>query len=359
MRILCATEATGWTGGVNQIRLTLLELARRGYSAAVACRPGTDVERRLRAAGLETLPVRFRQDYDVPAAWSLARQAKAWGATIVHAHHPKAHAVALLAAVLFGLAPLVVSRHVIYRVGRNPLSAWKYRSRRIQAYAAVCNETAARLTAAGVEPGRITRVPPGVDLAPWLAARARRDGRFDCDVLTVGHHGPAKGQDVLVRAAALLKPEHPGLRVRVVGRGTDALGGLVRELGVESQVELLGERADVPELMARARLYAMPSRQEGLATVLIEAQTVGVPVVASRVGGLPEAVEDGVNGLLVPPESPDALAGALGRLLRDPSLGARLSEAGMASAEAGFSIASAADRLEALYKKVAAGGADA
>ena len=69
----------------------------------------------------------------------------------MHAHHPKSHAVALLAAALFGLAPLVVTRHVVYRVGRNPFSAWKYRSRRIEGYAAVCGETADRLAAAGVE----------------------------------------------------------------------------------------------------------------------------------------------------------------------------------------------------------------
>ena len=277
----------------------------------------------------------------------------------MHAHHPKSHAVALLAAALFGLAPLVVTRHVVYRVGRNPFSAWKYRSRRIEGYAAVCGETADRLAAAGVERARITRIPPGVDLAPWLAARARRDGRFDCDILTVGHHGPAKGQDVLLRAVPLLRRSHPALRVRVVGRGVEALAPLARELGVEGCVELMGERSDIPDLMARARLYAMPSRQEGLATVLIEAQAVGVPVVASRVGGLPEAVEDGVNGLLVPPEDPAALAAALSGLIVDPARAEALARAGMASAERDFSIAAAADRLEEFYRRAAARGARA
>ena len=355
MRILCATEATGWTGGVNQILLSLKELVRRGHSAAVACRPGTQVESRLRASGLETVPVNIRQDYDVAAAWSLARAAKAWNATVVHAHHPKAHAVSLIAAAFFGLCPLAVTRHVTYRVKTNPFSAWKYRSRRISSYAAVCDETAHNLEAVGVDRSRIRVIHPGVDFAPWIAARAKRDGRFDCDILAVGHYNRLKGQDLLVRAMPLLKAAHPGALLRVVGRDVERLSPLVKELGVESSVELLGERRDVPELMARARLFAMPSRQEGLATVVIEAQAVGVPVVATRVGGLPEAVEHGVSGLLVAPESPEALAGAISGVLSDSGLAARLAAGGMASAMKGFSIEAAADRLEAFYASLAEG----
>lgn len=163
-------------------------------------------------------------------------------------------------------------------------------------------------------------------------ARARPVDLVAEPVLVVlGRLHPNKGVDVLLRAAALLAPRHAGLQVLVAGDDDagapgerDRLKTMIAGSELARRVTFLGfaDRAD--EVIARGRIYVQPSRYEPQGLAILEAMAVGVPVVASAVGGIPEVVADGVNGLLVAPDDPAALADAIERLLSDPALGDRL-----------------------------------
>jgi glycosyltransferase involved in cell wall biosynthesis len=131
-----------------------------------------------------------------------------------------------------------------------------------------------------------------------------------------------KGVDVLLAAMALLRDRFPTLRLLAVGTGSldRPLQKMAAEIGIADRVRFTGLRTDVPAIFRGLDLLVLPSRSEGLPMVLLEAFGLSVPVVATRVGGTPELVEDGVTGLLVPPEDPAALADAIARALASPEL---------------------------------------
>ena len=141
------------------------------------------------------------------------------------------------------------------------------------------------------------------------------------------------------------------MRVEVAGGGSclEDLKGLAAELGVAERVTFLGEVRDIPALLSRARMFVQPSLSEGIPLTVLEAMARGLPVVATRVGGLPEVVIDGETGLLVPAADPPALAEAVLTLWRDPDAAGRMGDAGRRRAEERFDVRRMVSQYEALY----------
>jgi glycosyltransferase involved in cell wall biosynthesis len=254
---------------------------------------------------------------------------------VLHAHLTRAVMAAGWAARVAGV-PLVAHFHSL--AGNRP--SWHDRiegaaARRARARVAVSRAVAADRAARfalpavafqvipnGIETGRFVSVPgplpaPGHPLMIGFLGRLLRE---------------AKGLDVLLDAMALVPGAGGGeIRLEIAGgppEAVDALDHEVRARGLAGRVRLLGEVADAAEVLARWAAVVLPSRREGFGLALIEAMAAGRPVVASRVGGIPEVVEDGATGLLVPPDEPAALAAALRTLDADRS---RLAEMGRAA----------------------------
>ena len=185
---------------------------------------------------------------------------------------------------------------------------------------------------------RATTVVHGVDLSQSdsliarraeLRALVRSELAVDDDellFLTVANLRPEKGYDVLLEAAKAIADRDLPIRIAAVGRGPlrDALRARHVELGLEDRFQFLGQRDDVLQLLAGADAFVLASRHEGLPVALMEATSVGLPIVASRVGGIPQVLEDEVDALLVPPGEPGLLAQAMKRLASDPELRDRL-----------------------------------
>jgi glycosyltransferase involved in cell wall biosynthesis len=163
-----------------------------------------------------------------------------------------------------------------------------------------------------------------------------------------------KALDVLVRAAQRVHAAIPEVRVLIVGDGPerDNLTRLVRELALEEVVLFTGHRSDIGDVLAASDVVALSSAFEGSPLALMESMGAGKPVVATRVGGVPEIARDGIDGLLVPPGDSDALALALTTLLRDPDLRARLGAAGRERQRSEYDIHVMVQRLEHLYESL-------
>jgi len=174
-------------------------------------------------------------------------------------------------------------------------------------------------------------------------------------LLAVGRLEPQKGLDVAIEAVALLRGEHPDVTLTIAGDGRERtrLGELIRRLGVEGCVTLLGERTDVRELMRTANVLVHPARWEGFGLVLLEAMCAKLPIVATHVGAIPEVVVDTVTGLLVRPDDPEQLAAALDDLIRDPERRRALGAAGHARLREHFSPEEMARRTAEVYDSVA------
>ena len=216
----------------------------------------------------------------------------------------------------------------------------------------------AALVRAGVRAERIRVVPSGIDaraLAAPPAARAavRREwglGDDEVAVVALGALEVRKGHAVLLAAAAGLAAAAPRLRYVFCGEGRQAKALASAAAALNGAARLVGFRRDVAACLAAADIVALPSFQEGLGVAALEAMAAGRPVVASRVGGLAEAVVHEETGLLVPPGDPTALAAALARLARDPDLRARLGAAGRARVLARYTATRMAEGTLACYE---------
>jgi glycosyltransferase involved in cell wall biosynthesis len=174
-------------------------------------------------------------------------------------------------------------------------------------------------------------------------------------VVTVANLRSEKGYDVLLDAAARLADRGQPVRFAAAGQGSqaDELAERHRRLGLGDRFTFLGHRHDALDLMAAADVFVLASHQEGLPVSLMEAASVGTAIVATAVGGVPQVVTDGVNGLLVPPGDPGALADALERVIADTALREGLGRHAMADSSR-YDIARAAAEIEAIYRKVLA-----
>lgn len=276
---------------------------------------------------------------------------------VVHVHEPFTPSTSMLTAFA-STAPVVATSHAhLERSRLMELAAPILRSvqRRLSAQVAVSRAAAAFLSRA--VPGRVEIVPNGVDVRrfsdPGPPAQGLPGSRR---ILWVARLDPQKGFPVMVRAFARVAAELDDVSLVVVGDGRDrdALGLLSK--ADRDRVAVLGTVAHdhLPAYHAAADVFASPATgQESFGITLVEAMAAGLPVVATDIPGYREVLTDGVEGLLVPPGDPDALAGALRRVLTDPDLASRLAAAGRGRAE-GYSWDAVAPRLEAVYGRVVA-----
>lgn len=206
------------------------------------------------------------------------------------------------------------------------------------AHCVVANSGAAaeRLRRERLHPGSIRVISNGVE----SCERVPRERVGAIRAVTVANLRPEKGHDVLIDALAG-RPDLRNVRVDFIGDGPcrAQLEARARARGVAGRVNFAGERRDVPELLAAADLFVLPSRTEALPNGVLEAMAAGLPVVACRVGGIPELIEEGVTGLLVPPDDPGALAAAIAQIVEDPIRASAFGSAAKAAADARYSIA--------------------
>jgi glycogen synthase len=316
------------------------------------------------------LPVRrFRQLYGPQAA--VIAPLLAVQADVVHVHLGEDLAVLPIgvAAAKFHRLPLVLTVHTslrhtlavsdlrsaVLKTLGGPIERWGEHS--AEAVLVITPRLYKLLASEGIEENRIHLIPPGV--SPSLFEGPFEDpfaGVGKPRVLFVGRLAPQKGVSTLVAAAGLL--EDPSARVLLVGDGPErrALERQAERLSVGDRLRFEGFLAHewLPAAMAHAELLVLPSLYEELGTVLLEAMQAGLPVVASKTGGIPDVIEDGVNGMLVPPGEPEALARAIDRILADRDLARRLSEGAQQRAK-DYDWEVLAERILRVYEGLSAG----
>jgi glycosyltransferase involved in cell wall biosynthesis len=343
MRILHVEGGAELYGGAQQVLYLLEGLAARGIESHLACRPGCDLA--VRAAPFATVHgIPMHGDLDLGMIRRLQRIIDACEPDIVHLHSRiGADVMGALAARSRGL-PVVHTRRV-----DNPeprwLVAWKYRLH--DRVIAISEGIARVLRDEGLPASKLRVVRSAVDARPYAGerdpARCRESLGLAPDALAIGVIAQLivrKGHRVLLQALPELLAAHPRLQVYFFGKGPLAgeLQEQIDDCGLASRVRLAGFRADLAGLLPCLDLVVHPALLEGLGVSLLQASAAGVPIVASAVGGIPEAVRDGVNGRLVPPGDPQALAAAVHALLRDAPLRRQLGAGGRALARTEFSV---------------------
>lgn len=291
-----------------------------------------------------------------------ARYVKQSRIQIVHTYGFYAHVFAIAAARLAGVPIIVASV-------RDTGELWTPMQRRAQkvvcrwADCVLVNSEAVRhrLIEEGYSQDKIVVIGNGIDLAKF--ARNGSDGRMHREfilsgdaprVVVLSRLHSMKGIDYFLEAAAMVATRFPEARFLIVGDGPyrEELERYAVRLGLGQRVIFTGLRLDVPEVLSGVTVSVIPSLSEGLSNTLLESMAAGAPVVATKVGGNPEVVEDGVTGLLVPPRDPGALARAISLLLEDPPMALSLGRAGRQLVAERFSIERMVRQTENLYLRL-------
>ncbi len=351
MRVLHVNPARTWRGGERQVLLLARHLAQDGIESVLAVDPGGALGDRAAAAGFATVGFRARGDLDPFAVARGVRLLRCVRPDLLHLHTARAHGAGGLSARLAGFHPVLVTRRVELPV-RGPWGRWKYR-RLADHYVAISGAVESSLRSAGVPGSCITRIPSGVEL-PAKPAPRRAAVPWTIGTLAAftAQKDPTTWLETVRRVANTLPDaqfawagEGELRRVTEVAVHDSALGGRVRFLGFLEEPELFWRSVDV---------FFLPSAFEAMGTVLLDAMAQGIPIVATRVGGIPEVVRHEREGLLAPARDAGALAAALVELRRRPELAQRLGEAGRVRA-LDFDVLRMARRTRELYERLLSG----
>ncbi len=349
-------------GGAELVMLRLSEeLRRRGHEIV----PVGPVDRvgwlgdRFRERGFTVESFGLRRAVDPSGPRRLAEMLARRGVQAIHSHEFTMTVYGAAAARRLGV-PIVASMHGSMTMTQ----AWRRRAalrwafRRCRAVVAVSEATRVQLSQdLDVPLERLTRVRNGVPVVVGDAAKPRAEFGIrpdDVVLLAVGNLDPRKGHRLLLTALQRLTAGglvQPWRLIIAGGRGgpeREPLLSFAAEHGLSDRLHVLGQREDVPDLQAAADIFVMPSLWEGLPLALLEGMIAGNACVASRTSGIPEAIDHGVNGLLVPPGDVDALERELGPLLQDAERRRVLGDAARTRALGEFTIEAMADRYEAL-----------
>jgi glycosyltransferase involved in cell wall biosynthesis len=350
-----AIVMTGFEPGGTERQM--IELVRRlspaRWNVHVACfhARGTWFGRVANAAAsVAEFPITsFQKPSVVRQAVAFGRWCRAHRIAIVHTTELYSNIFALPAAALANVPVRIGNRREI-NPDKTPAQIALQRAAYACAHTVVANSHAAarRLALEGVPARKIAVVPNGVDLQPLWPKSAPVGGRT---IIVVANLRPEKGHDVLIDAAAHVLHRFPDARFEVVGDGPERgrLTALAAARALSRSFSFLGHRDDVAARLGSSDIFVLPSRSEAFPNAVLEAMAAGLPIVASAVGGIPELIDDGRSGLLVPAGDPAALAERLCRLLADAPLAVRLGEAARAKAEAHDSFDRMVASFESLY----------
>lgn len=350
-------------GGMERVVVHLAGgLAKKGIETLVIClqRKGT-LARNITSAGISVVALESLRSYDIGAGFRLAGIFRKFQPSVINVHDYSSLPYAALAALLAGNTPLVFSAHgLLYQGFDKPLLRHRLASRRLATITAVSPKVADRHTEYLTWTKNIHIVPNGVPDMPRnneLGNKLRKELGIAQDsfvFLAAGNARPEKGFEILLDATRLLRKNCPQSQFVVLVAGdlpdTSYCQQLLqkhKEMDLAHDVRFLGFHDDISALYSAANAFVLSSHSEGLPMVVLEAMMAGLPIVATRVGGLPSVVSDD-NGLLVEPASPEQLSQAMTTLLKNTPLCTQKGQNARKLACENYSV----DKMTARYLRV-------
>jgi glycosyltransferase involved in cell wall biosynthesis len=367
LRILHTESSMGMGGQEYRVLLEVQGMAMRGYGMVLAAPRRSPVAVLAQERGVQVHPAPMGNRGWMTAVPAYLKIIKQNQIDVIHTHGSQDSWTASIAGRLSFRRPLIVrTRHKSTPVSRSLRHHFLYEK---LPHAVITTGEQVRqslITRHKLNPAQVISIPTGVDLnrfrlTPPDASLRQKIGLREQGLVigVVAFLRPEKGLEVLLDAVKLLKNSFPALECLIIGEGGEKRSLLARitKLKLEQCVHVLGFRDDIPALLALLDVVVIPSLSgEGVPQSLTQALAMARPVVASTDGGIPEVVEDGVTGLLVPPGNPVILSEKVAFILHNPSAGFRLGQAGRQLIEERYSLEMMLTRTENLYRRLLQSG---
>lgn len=337
-----------WRGGQRQVWLLAGALGQSGAEQVVITGTGTELAGRLQSSGVRIRTATWKAGLDPRVLWPILQELRRPHA-VLHAHDAHSLTLSGVCSALTG-APLVVTRRVAFALRH------RFFWRRADRIIAISSAVRDALLAAGLTAERLIVIPDGVDLAEFDVSRPN-DVRTSLNLpetgqlaVSLGGLSSEKAQSTLIAAASLLVRDLPGLTWAIVGEGPlrQQLERQIADLGLQGRVRLMGHMDDPHRALAAADVFVLSSTSEGLGSSILAAMALDVPVVATRVGGIPDLLGSGA-GIMVAPGNAAEFAAAVRRVLTDLELRQNLTRRARQELR-NFSIGAMADRVLQVYR---------
>lgn len=363
----------GEFGGAEQHLLTLFRhINRQEFELHVACLFPKPLAPLVMNEGFKVHVFPMRNKFDLQPITKMASLIDTENFDIVHTHGVRANLIGRLAAKRAGVNRVVTTIHSVLafdykrRIDRWVNKFCEQTTRKITTrFITVSEKLALQLIADGIPSDKIVTIHNGLEIEnynPELSGKPVRDEfKIDDGTVLIGivaRLHPVKGHSYLLEATAHAVRKTPQLNLLVVGDGPEGaeLEAMARRLGIEDKVIFAGFRSDIPEIIAALDFLVLPSLSEGLSLTVMEGMAMKKPVFATAVGGTPEIITSGVDGLLAPPGDVPALVQGIRDLAGDRQFAAKLGVEARKTIEDRFTAELMADRTSQLYKEINKGG---
>lgn len=361
MKILHIDTERSWRGGEAQALYLCQGLEKQGITSVIIAPRFSKVAERCRESGLRVVEIPCGKPYDLRSILKIRRTIKTEKPDLIHCHTASAHSLALISTWGKRDVPIIVSRRVDFPVSETQFSRWKYHHPGVH-YIAISQGVKDVLLLAGIENKRIDVVPSGIDLfrlskVQKSISELQAELGISPSAFVIGNVAALtdhKGHRYLIEAAQKVVKEIPESVFLIAGEGEERseLERQISRLNLHDHVRLLGFRTDVLDIMRLFNLFVLSSHLEGLCTSMLDAMAMKIPVIATRTGGVPDAVIDRETGILVEPKNPDALAEAIIYAHQHPEEMRRLAERASAFVRQHFSVDRMVSETIKVYEKI-------
>ncbi len=317
-KILHIDTDTQWRGGQQQAFYLYEGLTGMGYNSSFVCQPDSLLAKKILASGLDFIPMRIRGELDFIAGKKIAGICGKYGYNIVHLHDAHAMSTGIWASFFNRKLKLIGVRRVNYHIKKNFFSRYKYQSKRMTKIVAISQEIKRILTEDKIDPKKISLIKSGIDIKKYgnIKKSAFLIKKYNLPenafvIGTVASLTADKDYPSLLQAAKKIICKHKNIYFFAVGGDgpeKDKIFKIRKELGLGERFIFTGFRTDVGNYLKNFDIFVLSSKTEGLGTSVMDAMAAGLPCVCCKSGGIPELIDDRIDGLLVEKQNPGLLA---------------------------------------------------
>lgn len=354
LTILHTESSTGWGGQENRTLQESIGLKKLGARVIILCQPDSSLNRRAVAEGIEVRTCTMKKSYDIRAIQYILKLIKDENINVINTHSGKDSLLAGIAGRLSRRKPVIVrTRHLALPItSKTTYSLLPHRVVTVSEY--VKNY----LLTEGIPLEKVVAIPTGIDINRFnpenVEGNLRQELRIEPDTPLIGTIAilrKKKGHHILLSAIPLVLKEIPKAAFILAGDGPQKENILnkIHTSGLSDKVFMLGLRRDIPEILKSIDLFVLPTLQEALGTSFIEAMAMKKPVIGTDVGGVGEVIKDGINGYLVEPNNPSALADAVIKVLEDMERAKAMGMEGRKIVEQNYTVEKMCEKMYALH----------